>query len=77
MKLKDLNRVNLQKALGSRAKTALEFFDNNKYEELEELLRVEFQSAQDKSIILNKMYTEVSTLNLQNELMEEAFDEES
>ena len=39
------------------------YYDKN-YEDLEELLRVEWQKAQDKAILLQQMYSEVANYNL-------------
>ena len=49
---------------------AKEMLVNRKYEELEELLRVEALSASDKALILNRMYAEISNKNLYRELDE-------
>lgn len=44
--------------------TAQDMLVNRRFEELENLLRVEWMAAQERSIILNKMYSEISNKNL-------------
>ena len=46
---------------------------NRKYDELEELLRVEWMSAQERAIVLNKMYSEISAKNLMTTFEDEEY----
>ena len=69
MRFKHLNSTNLKFALESHPSStvpvqALKLYDGNDYEELEELLRVEWQKAQDKAVLLQQMYTEIANHNL-------------
>lgn len=68
----ELTTENLEMAITNKKTldTAKKMFVNRKYEELEELLRVEALSASDRALILNRMYTEISNKNLFRELDE-------
>lgn len=68
----ELTTENLEMAITNKKTldTAKEMFVNRKYEELEELLRVEALSASDRALILNRMYAEISNKNLFRELDE-------
>lgn len=70
---RNLTEDNLKFSLDchSTASRAITLYHDAKYEELEELLRVEWQKAQDRAIVLQKMYTEVANRNLRSELFEE------
>lgn len=46
---------------------------NRKYDELEELLRIEWIGAQERAIVLNKMYSEISSKNLMSGFDEEEY----
>lgn len=69
MRFKHLNATNLKFALDLHPNSttviqALKLYDGNDYENLEELLRVEWQKAQDKAVLLQQMYSEVANHNL-------------
>lgn len=68
----ELTTKNLEMSITNKKTldTAKEMLINRKYEELEELLRVEALSASDRALILNRMYTEISNKNLYRELDE-------
>lgn len=68
----ELTTKNLEMSITNKKTldTAKEMLVNGKYEELEELLRVEALSASDRALILNRMYTEISNKNLYRELDE-------
>lgn len=68
----ELTTKNLEMSITNKKTldTAKEMLVNRKYEELEELLRVEALSASDRALILNRMYTEISNKNLFRELDE-------
>jgi len=46
---------------------------NRKFEELENLLRVEWMAAQERAVILNKMYSEISSNNLRSGFDDEEY----
>ena len=68
----ELTTKNLEMSITNKKTldTAKEMLVNRKYEELEELLRVESLSASDRALILNRMYAEISNKNLYRELDE-------
>lgn len=68
----ELTTKNLEMSITNKKTldTAKEMLINRKYEELEELLRVEALSASDRALILNRMYAEISNKNLYRELDE-------
>ena len=68
----ELTTKNLEMSITNKKTldTAKEMLVNRKYEELEELLRVEALSASDRALILNRMYAEISNKNLYRELDE-------
>lgn len=73
MRFKHLNATNLKFALDFHPNSttviqALKLYDGNDYENLEELLRVEWQKAQDKAVLLQQMYSEVANHNLMSGL---------
>lgn len=41
---------------------------DRKYDELEEILRIEWLAAQDRAVILNKMYAEIANKNIRENL---------
>lgn len=41
---------------------------DRKYDELEEILRIEWLAAQDRAVILNKMYAEIVNKNIRENL---------
>lgn len=53
--------------------TAQDMLVNRKFEELENLLRVEWMAAQERAIILNKMYSEISSNNLRSGFDDEEY----
>lgn len=69
MKLKHLKEENLKFALTptSNANTlnqALKLYTDKNFEDLEHLLMAEWQVAQDKAVLLQKMFSEVANYNL-------------
>lgn len=69
MEFKHLKEGNLKMALGlhtssSVVEQAVKLYYDKNYEDLEELLRVEWQKAQDKAVLLQQMYSEVTNHNL-------------
>lgn len=77
MRFKHLNEENIRLSCKGCLNQALLLYKNHNYEDLEELLRVEWQKAQDSAILLQKMYSEVSTRNLQENLVIDDIYEES
>lgn len=43
---------------------ANDMLTNRRYDELEELLKIEWMNAQERAIVLNKMYAELSSKNM-------------
>lgn len=41
---------------------------DRKYDELEEILRIEWLAAQDRAVILNKMYAEIVNKNIRDNI---------
>lgn len=69
MEFKHLKEGNIKMALGlhtssSVTEQAVKLYYDKNYEDLEELLRVEWQKAQDKAVLLQQMYSEVTNHNL-------------
>lgn len=69
MEFKHLKEGNIKMALGlhtssSVVEQAVKLYYDKNYEDLEELLRVEWQKAQDKAVLLQQMYSEVTNHNL-------------
>lgn len=69
MEFKHLKEGNIKMALGlhtssSVVERAVKLYYDKNYEDLEELLRVEWQKAQDKAVLLQQMYSEVTNHNL-------------
>ncbi len=69
MEFKHLKEGNIKMALGlhtssSVIEQAVKLYYDKNYEDLEELLRVEWQKAQDKAVLLQQMYSEVTNHNL-------------
>ena len=72
---RELTTDNLKLALKDKHtfETAEDMLVNRKYEELEELLRIEWMGAQERAIILNKMYSEISSKNLMSGFDEDEY----
>ena len=73
MEFRHLKEGNIKMALGlhtssSVVEQAVKLYYDKNYEDLEELLRVEWQKAQDKAVLLQQMYSEVTNHNLLSEL---------
>ena len=69
MEFKHLKEGNIKMALGLHTSSlvveqAVKLYYDKNYEDLEELLRVEWQKAQDKAVLLQQMYSEVTNHNL-------------
>lgn len=69
MEFKHLKERNIKMALGFHTSSsvvdqAVKLYYDKNYEDLEELLRVEWQKAQDKAVLLQQMYSEVANHNL-------------
>lgn len=69
MEFKHLKERNIKMALGLHTSSsvvdqAVKLYYDKNYEDLEELLRVEWQKAQDKAVLLQQMYSEVTNHNL-------------
>ena len=70
---RELNTDNLKLVFKNTStfNKAQDMLVNRKYDELEELLKVEWMSAQERAIVLNKMYAELSAKNLMTTLTDE------
>lgn len=72
---RELTTENLRFTLKDKhtCEIAQDMLVNRKFEELEDLLRIEWMNAQERAIILNKMYSEISSKNLISGLDEEGY----
>lgn len=70
---RELNTDNLKLVFKNTStfNKAQDMLINRKFEELEELLKVEWMSAQERAIVLNKMYAELSAKNLMTTFTDE------
>lgn len=72
---RELNTDNLKLVFKNTStfNKAQDMLVNRKYDELEELLKVEWMSAQEKAVVLNKMYSEISAKNLMTTFEDEEY----
>ena len=63
---RELSTDNLKLAIKDKhtLETAQDMLVNRRYNELEELLRIEWMDTQERAIVLNKMYLELTKKNI-------------